>query len=866
MHLLRPVQKGTLHNTELAKYLVYRNTSSESGTSGTRGIDDHLSSLPLRNAPLTSAARRPSLGVLLASPTPNGRLCNLEAAGCPRNRFPGRPAPTHLCLPAHHLPRAPTIRLLESAICHQHYRHDEPVGDIDESMCKLVPIQAKLARVRGLMSFFDALPVICFGSFFGSFADRKGRRFPFGLACLGIIGGMAWIFFTCHLWNRVPIEVVWFSSLFRLIGGDPNLAIALCLTMASDVSTETTSLSLLCTYPVLLRMPETLSKARQEEEQEVQGGGEAHKAMERTGLASYNKFLKDRRILVGIITVFLAQFRNNTIEILLPYTSIRFGLKLGETATLLSVVSAVNIVVFLVLLPTLTTWLEEKAGWSAHRVNLYVARVSSAMPSAGAAMLAAAGNIGVVVFALIIYAAGFGVRLSIIAVLTAFVSSEKETAKLYSLIATTDAIAHMIASPLLQLVWDKALDIGGRWIVLPFVVLAAIFLIAFGTSFFIREPPSSATRPGDEDAHRSEQEPLLSEATSAPQTSPTASSSTIPWAAPETRLQSSSTRLLIPLPSRVCPSPLNARLSKRSLFTHIPWREFKYPPAGDSQGEVGAPIEAAEGQDLSTTLPEGFLDDRENHVTIIEDCTPRTDAAAGIVWDNLGRRLGLFLAQLHAWGAGPGHTEADGLFGTNSSAKELSIEETFTDFFKNVAATGYTVDDNRKTLLAALEGLERDVREKLETCIMMGSVLVNFENNGILPSVSVIDWEFVMMSPAFIDVGNFAAELFLISYYEGTDSTYATVLEAFAKAYHELGGPLDIQQAIRFAGAHIMMSLPRRLDSPRSMATRDTAAPCVDQALKFITNPDFDYLDNRHQDPFANMVRLMKERRQTMQP
>lgn len=56
--------------------------------------------------------------------------------------------------------------------------------------------------------------------------------------------------------------------------------------------------------------------------------------------------------------------------------------------------------------------------------------------------------------------------------LTAFVSSEKETAKLYSLIATTDAIAHMIASPLLQLVWDKALHIGGRWIVLPFVVLA----------------------------------------------------------------------------------------------------------------------------------------------------------------------------------------------------------------------------------------------------------------------------------------------------------------------------------------------------------------------------------------------------------
>lgn len=81
--------------------------------------------------------------------------------------------------------------------------------------------------------------------------------------------------------------------------------------------------------------------------------------------------------------------------------------------------------------------------------------------------------------ALIVYAAGYGVRLSILAVLTAYVNSAKETARLYTLVATTDAIAHMIASPLLQQVWSHALKLGGKWIVLPFFVLMVLFLKPF---------------------------------------------------------------------------------------------------------------------------------------------------------------------------------------------------------------------------------------------------------------------------------------------------------------------------------------------------------------------------------------------------
>ena len=47
----------------------------------------------------------------------------------------------------------PTVRLYESAICQQYYH-----GLVDESKCKIKPVQQKLARVRGWQGLFDALP------------------------------------------------------------------------------------------------------------------------------------------------------------------------------------------------------------------------------------------------------------------------------------------------------------------------------------------------------------------------------------------------------------------------------------------------------------------------------------------------------------------------------------------------------------------------------------------------------------------------------------------------------------------------------------------------------------------------------------
>ncbi|KAH7310952.1 hypothetical protein BKA65DRAFT_601009 [Rhexocercosporidium sp. MPI-PUGE-AT-0058] len=231
------------------------------------------------------------------------------------------------------------------------------------------------------------------------------------------------------------------------------------------------------THSVVIAIRETLHKTPEYKTQAS--------TLDASGLSAYFKFLKDWRILVGVATVFLAQFRNKTIEILLPYTSVRFGLKLSQAATLLSVVSAVNIVVFLFVLPAASTVLQKRAGWSIHLINIYVARASSAFLVISAAVLAAAPNVGIVVAAL------------------NHLRYQLWCATVY--LGRFDRVCQFQERDGSAKVWSGALGIGGRWIVLPFLVLMGVFSLAFLTSCFLTEP----TKVGGEDTFN-EQDPLLS--------------------------------------------------------------------------------------------------------------------------------------------------------------------------------------------------------------------------------------------------------------------------------------------------------------------------------------------------------------------
>lgn len=354
--------------------------------------------------------------------------------------------------------------------------------------------------------------------------------------------------------------------------------------------------------------------------------------------------------------------------------------------------------------------------------------------------------------------------------------------------------------------------------------------------------------------------------------------------------------------SLVALPPERATFESRAL-QFIPWKTFDYASARSKfDGRLCSGV----------NMPKLYFHDPENHLSIMEDCTPRpaferarqsthsftkfvetvrtTDKEKTASF--VGNMLGSFLAQLQLWSwtRGAGREQSQDLFSANTAAKELIIKDTLTDLLRNVERTGYhALGKERERLLAhVMEQLDKSVRRDLE-CVglgdfwyvcyenqthvveangpnapRIGNVLLGFDGSDNLESISVIDWDFVTMLPTYVDFGIFVGELYILDYFDSSNSTYLTILESFVEAYRSFGVPFSTASALRYAGAHILMSLSQLVLSSQSRFTSDIAMPCVEEVLDFIIDPEFKELNMRKDDALDNILLLMRERKRVM--
>lgn len=140
---------------------------------------------------------------------------------------------------AKHMVEVPSIKLFEQAICNRYYnRHEELTlssgQPVDEHLCKIPAIQNELANLVGLKFTFDALPALLTALYYGSIADRFGRRLVLALCCAGTLGSLLWILLICYADDNWPIKLVWASSIFLCVGGSQRVAKGMNFTIVAD--------------------------------------------------------------------------------------------------------------------------------------------------------------------------------------------------------------------------------------------------------------------------------------------------------------------------------------------------------------------------------------------------------------------------------------------------------------------------------------------------------------------------------------------------------------------------------------------------------------------------------------------------------
>ena len=147
---------------------------------------------------------------------------------------------------AKHLVEVPLIKLFEQAVCNRYYAsHGDDISslaishfeNVDESRCKIQIIQREVAELVGLKFTFEALPALITALYYGSVADRFGRRLVLALCCTGTACSLLWILFVCYADElNIPVKYVWASSLFLLLGGSQRVAKGMNFTIIADAT------------------------------------------------------------------------------------------------------------------------------------------------------------------------------------------------------------------------------------------------------------------------------------------------------------------------------------------------------------------------------------------------------------------------------------------------------------------------------------------------------------------------------------------------------------------------------------------------------------------------------------------------------
>ncbi|KAL9042129.1 MAG: hypothetical protein Q9180_000820 [Flavoplaca navasiana] len=156
-----------------------------------------------------------------------------------------------------HIIEVPIIRLFELAACHEYYSRFEGAinghdRDPDGRLCNVPDVQNELSTLTGWKFGLDAIPGLLLAIYYGSVAGKYGRKPVLLLFSTGMLLSLGWIVLICWLDGRVPIRLIWLSSLFICIGGGQRVAKAMLFTIVSDAvdaSHRTRYLSFLSSIP-----------------------------------------------------------------------------------------------------------------------------------------------------------------------------------------------------------------------------------------------------------------------------------------------------------------------------------------------------------------------------------------------------------------------------------------------------------------------------------------------------------------------------------------------------------------------------------------------------------------------------------------
>ncbi|TGO47716.1 hypothetical protein BCON_0266g00080 [Botryotinia convoluta] len=416
---------------------------------------------------------------------------------------------------------APLISLFESSLCHSYYNFPEPSLRLDNreiisEMCKISEIQGPLATIRGWKSFGDTVPVLLVAIPIGNLGDRYGRRKIMALSLIGVGLSLVQIFVVCAYPKIFDLRWVWLSSLFLLCGGGLYSSAAFMWAMASSLIPEdkrsyafyyifsafyiaeligsyvasiTIDISpwIACSMAMgsvilglllLWLVPFSQSSPRPELSPPSTSSPSTSSTQlqsrhittipKTTILATIRHAMIQPNVLLCIPVFLVGTLRYTTLNILIQYSSVRFGTKISKGAMFYTETAIINIVLFLFLIPRISIWIKSRYHVKSEKIDLVLMKISVCFLLVGSLATGLAPTSG--------WVPVVGSRVSTLSLISHFIPPSS-IATLYASIAVLENLGHAINDPSMQHIFAATLRLPPFWHALPF------FVAAVGTLF-----------------------------------------------------------------------------------------------------------------------------------------------------------------------------------------------------------------------------------------------------------------------------------------------------------------------------------------------------------------------------------------------
>ncbi|KAE8400086.1 putative MFS transporter [Aspergillus pseudonomiae] len=411
-------------------------------------------------------------------------------------------------------------------------------GRVPEQFCKISEIQMEVTTVKGYSDFLEGLLSALCAIPYGMLADRYGRRQALRLTVPGFILNAIITNSVLWFSDLFPLRTIWLAALSWAIGGGPTVAVVAIWTMIADLTTGSTrttvffqvgvasmtaefiarvigsglmtlnpwiSLMLGCGIVVIgltfaLSLPETMNNTRRIaplRAADTAAFDELHPILDRESIDISERsqpkisrhcsiaakaraiispygFLSNHTILMALLACTTYQFANGSSWLLAQYISSRLGWSLAGSNLLVSSQAAISIVLFLFILPCLST--KVLFVFSPLQKDLYLAQASSACLIVGTLGISLSSHISILAPSLAFQAVGAGFPYLIKSVVTALVKQE-ETARLYSVVELLQSVATMLSSLCLTSLFTAGLHLGGVWVGLAWLISGSLFAI-----------------------------------------------------------------------------------------------------------------------------------------------------------------------------------------------------------------------------------------------------------------------------------------------------------------------------------------------------------------------------------------------------